>query len=101
MFFRGEKKQKAICHSRTVIDSIVSNPSTNEYNITHEYNIPGLSTRNYSDMLIVYSTLSGYVSFRDRITGSWFIHYLCSIFMNYAYTTHIYDLFNMVNIMKY
>lgn len=99
---RGKKKQEAICHSkRTVIDSIVSNSSTNEYNITHEYNKPGLSTRNYSDMLIVYSTLPGYVSFRDRITGSWFIHYLCNIFMNYAYTTHIYDLFNMVNITKY
>jgi len=100
MFFRGKRKQQAIFHSRTVTDSIVSNPN-NEYNITHEYNTSNLSTRNYSDMLIVYSTLPGYVSYRDKITGSWFIHYLCSIFMNYAYKTHIYDLFTMVNIMKY
>ncbi|EFN73736.1 Caspase Nc [Camponotus floridanus] len=93
---RGKRKQNAVFHSRTVTDSIISNPN-NEYNITHEYNTSNLSTRNYSDMLIVYSTLPGYVSYRDKITGSWFIHYLCSIFMNYAYKTHIYDLFTMVD----
>lgn len=103
MFFRGKRKQKAIAHSRTAIDTIPMDviPNTNNYEQSHISNISRLTTRNYSDMLIVQSTLPGHVSYRDQITGSWFIHYLCSTFMNYACTTHIQDLFTMVNIMKY
>ena len=52
--------------------------------------------RNYEDMLIVYSTIPGYVSYRDELNGSWFIQVLCEVFMNYADKVHIRDLFDMV-----
>lgn len=101
MFFRGKRKQKAVAHCRTAIDTIPMdvNPNANNFEHNHISNMSRLTTRNYSDMLIVQSTLPGHVSYRDRITGSWFIHYLCSTFMNYACTTHIQDLFTMVNIV--
>ncbi|XP_072767388.1 caspase-6 isoform X2 [Anoplolepis gracilipes] len=90
---RGKRKQKAIIHSRTAIDTLVI-PNTN---YEHSINISRLTTRNYSDMLIVQSSLPGHVSYRDKITGSWFIYYLCSTFMTYACTTHIHDLFTKVD----
>jgi len=70
--------------------------STNEANIE----ISRIQTiRNYSDMLIVQSTLPGYVSYRDSKTGSWFIQILCKIFMKHAHENHVQDLFNMVIII--
>lgn len=101
MFFRGKRKQKAVAHCRTAIDTIPMDviPNANNFEQNHISNMSRLTTRNYSDMLIVQSTLPGHVSYRDSITGSWFIHYLCSTFMNYACTNHIQDLFTMVNIV--
>lgn len=54
------------------------------------------TVRNYADILVAHSTLPGYVSFRDRKTGSWYIQLLCSIFMQHAHEFHIQDLFLMV-----
>lgn len=48
-------------------------------------------------MLVAYATLPGYVAFRDKITGSWFIQILCEVFMEYAQKAHLQDLLNMVN----
>ncbi|KAG5319858.1 DRONC Caspase, partial [Acromyrmex heyeri] len=94
---RGKKKQNGVIHSRITTDSCAMK-STNETNIE----IPRIQTiRNYSDMLIVQSTLPGYVSYRDSKTGSWFIQILCKMFMKHAHKNHVQDLFNMVNIMKY
>lgn len=53
--------------------------------------------RNYADMLVAHATLPGYVAFRDKITGSWFIQILCEVFMKYAHKSHLQDLLNMVN----
>ncbi|XP_076044408.1 caspase-2-like isoform X2 [Oratosquilla oratoria] len=39
----------------------------------------------YTDMFFVYSTLEGYVSYRDPDHGSWLILGICWVFMNYAY----------------
>ncbi|KYQ46999.1 Caspase Nc [Trachymyrmex zeteki] len=90
---RGKKKQKGVIHSRITTDSCAMK-STNEANIE----IPHIQTiRNYSDMLIVQSTLPGYVSYRDSKTGSWFIQILCKIFMNHAHQNHVQDLFNMID----
>lgn len=87
-----------VAHCRITTDTCVSVKPTDEPNLE----IPCIqTTRNYSDMLVVQSTLPGYVSYRDSITGSWFIQILCKTFMNHAYTNHIQDLFNMVNIMKH
>lgn len=98
-YFRGKRKQIAVAHSRTTTDTSVI-PNTN-YELNIACNRPRITTRNYSDMLVVYSTLPGHVSYRDKFTGSWFIHILCNVFMNYACTTHIQDLFTMVNIIRY
>ncbi|XP_011873537.1 PREDICTED: caspase-1 [Vollenhovia emeryi] len=91
---RGKKRQKGVAHNRITTDTCVSVKPTDE---------PGLeiphyqTTRNYSDMLVVQSTLPGYVSYRDSITGSWFIQILCKIFMNHAHTNHVLDLFSMID----
>lgn len=94
IFFRGKKKQKGVAHYRITTDTCVSVKPTDEPNL-EKLHIP--TTRNYSDMLVVQSTLPGFVSYRDSITGSWFIQILCKIFMNHAHANHIQDLFNMVN----
>lgn len=54
--------------------------------------------RNYEDMLIVYSTIPGFVSYRDEYNGTWFIQILCEVFMNYAHKVHVRELFDMVGI---
>ncbi|KYN04011.1 Caspase Nc [Cyphomyrmex costatus] len=90
---RGKKIQKGVSHSKITTDSCKMK-STNEYNVK----TPHIQTiRNYSDMLIVQSTLPGYVSYRDSDTGSWFIQILCKVFMNHAHSNHLQDLFNMID----
>ncbi|XP_011639443.1 caspase Dronc isoform X2 [Pogonomyrmex barbatus] len=91
---RGKKKQKGVAHGRITTDTCVSvKPTTNtNLEIQHIQTI-----RNYSDMLVVQSTLPGHVSYRDSVTGSWFIQILCKIFMNHAHTNHVQDLFSMID----
>ncbi|XP_020286257.1 caspase Dronc isoform X2 [Pseudomyrmex gracilis] len=92
---RGKKKQKAVINDRIMTDSCAPpNTKTDESSLDI---FRSRSTRNYSDMLVVHSTLPGYVSYRDTITGSWFIQNLCKIFMNHACTTHVQDLFSLVD----
>lgn len=90
--------QKAVAiQSRVSIDScVIQNKSEPDECIRRN-----LTTRNYSDTLIVQATLPGFVAYRDKITGSWFIQILCKIFMNHACTNHVQDLFNMVNFITY
>lgn len=52
---------------------------------------------NKSDMLICYASSPGYRAYRDTLLGSWFIQYLCEIFMNYAYNTDVQKLFTMIS----
>ncbi|XP_012214780.1 caspase-3 [Linepithema humile] len=92
---RGKRIQKAVAYSRIATDTCAfSNGKTDESNI----DIPRIqTTRNYSDMLIVQSTLPGYVAHRDTVTGSWFIQILCKVFMNHAHKNHVQDLFSMID----
>ncbi|XP_058794750.1 caspase-3-like [Phymastichus coffea] len=87
---RGENKQVEV--SRYRADSAVnsSKPSIDEQHFSN-------NLRDHQDMLIVYSTLPGFVSFRDHFNGSWFIQVLCEVFMNHAYKYHILDLFSMID----
>ncbi|XP_015120393.1 caspase Dronc isoform X2 [Diachasma alloeum] len=55
------------------------------------------TSRNFEHILIVNSTLPGYVSFRDESCGSWFIQILCQVFMNMACSLHIRDLFDKID----
>lgn len=87
-FVRGNKHQQAV--SRCTTDTVGTEKT--------EPNKPyGVSDRNYSDTIIAYATLPGYVSYRDKHNGSWFIQILCEVFMNYAHEKHVQDLFTMVN----
>ncbi|EZA52163.1 Caspase-2 [Ooceraea biroi] len=88
---RGKKVQKPVAQSRVSIDSFAfANTNKDEC-------VRRLTTRKYSDMLIVQSTLPGHVAYRDKITGSWFIQILCKVFMTCACTEHIQDLFSMID----
>ena len=53
----------------------------------------------YSDMIIVTSTIPGYVSIRDRAYGSWFIQDLCKVFMKDSHTQPLQKLLNKVSVL--
>ncbi|XP_018324424.1 caspase-3-like [Agrilus planipennis] len=50
-----------------------------------------------SDILVAYSTVPGFVSYRCKDCGSWYIYTFCKIFMEHAYDTHVEDLLKMVD----
>ncbi|XP_043683700.1 caspase Dronc-like [Vespula pensylvanica] len=90
---RGDKRQTITHIPEQVTDSsdnhtVMNNPRS----ILKEK-----PTRNYSDFLIAYATLPGYVAFRNNITGSWFIQIFCEVFMNYAHDHHLCDLLKLVD----
>ena len=88
---RGKNEQAVVVNHRCATDIIAtSSKSERQYSLSPE------TIRKYEDMLIVYSTIPGYVSYRDSIVGSWFIQILCEVFMNHAYNVHLQDLFYMV-----
>ena len=41
----------------------------------------------WEDMLIVYSTIPGYIAMRDHYTGAWFVRCLCEEFSERAHDT--------------
>jgi len=60
--------------------------------VTDGSNLPDPSAefqRSYDDMLIAYSSLPGYVSYREESEGTWFIKALCLIFMEEAHCYHV------------
>ncbi|KAF7381139.1 hypothetical protein HZH68_016014 [Vespula germanica] len=90
---RGDKRQTITHIPEQVTDSsdnhtVMNNP---------RYILREKPTRNYSDFLIAYATLPGYVAFRNNITGSWFIQIFCEVFMNYAHDHHLCDLLKLVD----
>ncbi|XP_015592707.1 caspase-9 isoform X2 [Cephus cinctus] len=84
---RGEQVQCAV--KRTVSDTHMSD-------YPNWISFPKQTIRNYDDMFEVYSTLSGFVSLRDTVNGSWYIQVLCEVFMNHAHSRHILDLLHEV-----
>lgn len=81
-----------------MMDRGESRPSCNDdIRITNEDAPRDTGTRNFSDVLIVQSTLPGYVSYRDRVYGSWLIQALCNVFMTMAWSLPIRDLFDKVS----
>lgn len=50
-----------------------------------------------ADFLISYSTSPGYVSWRNQVTGSWFIDSLVEVFYTMAHKEHLLDMLTMVN----
>ena len=59
----------------------------------------GIKFPTYSDMIIVTSTIPGYVSRRDRVHGSWFIQDLCKVFMKNSHEQPLQKLLNKVSVL--
>ena len=51
----------------------------------------------WEDMIIAYSTIPGFVSNRDHVSGTWFIQSLVEVFMNHAHDREIIDLLRMTS----
>lgn len=48
-------------------------------------------------MLIAYSTVPGFVSHRDPVTGTWYIQTICEVFMKNAHDTDVESMLKMVD----
>ncbi|XP_012269448.2 caspase-3 [Athalia rosae] len=53
--------------------------------------------RDFSDMLVAYSTLPGFEANRDKLTGSWYIQAFCEVMMNHAHDTELSRLLQMTD----
>ena len=53
----------------------------------------------YSDMIIVSSTIPGFVSMRHKVHGSWFIQDLCKAFMENSHNCPLQKLLNKVSVL--
>ncbi|XP_057336232.1 caspase-2-like [Microplitis mediator] len=95
---RGKNKQKALTYqgSRHTNDNLSLDPDIKQRD-GNRIRVSGKSVRNYSDILVIHSTLPNYVSFRDSKYGSWFIQILCEVFMKRAYRCHVLELLQTVD----
>ena len=50
-----------------------------------------------SDFLLSFSTVEGYVSWRDKTYGSWYVRDLAEVFTKNACDEHLLDMLTMVN----
>jgi len=65
--------------------------------VTDGSNLTHPSAESYDDMLIAYSSLPGYVAYREESEGAWFIQALCQIFKEEAHCCHVERLLEMVD----
>lgn len=63
----------------------------------NEANIIVDPLQTYSDIKICYSTVSGYSSHRDAMTGSWYIESMSRIFYKYSHDTHLENLLKLIS----
>ncbi|CAG9819270.1 unnamed protein product [Phaedon cochleariae] len=78
----------------------------NKQNTTEHDSIPNKSNtstsitvrkRSTEDMLVGYSTLQGFKAHRDTNRGSWYIEFLCDVFMKHAHNTSVDELLMMID----
>lgn len=69
----------------------------NEQDILQHDAIKSIEPREYGDMLIAYSTIPGFVSYRIPKTGSLFIESLCKIFMEHACDTDVETMLKLID----
>jgi len=62
-----------------------------------------ISVPKFSDILICYGTIPGFMTHRDIEFGSWYVRELCKVFADHAYDCHIEDMLKLVgaNTMMY
>ena len=70
-------------------------------NVIQTDGLPGL-VPSFSDILICYATVPGFMTHRDTKLGSWYVQELCKVFAEHACDCHIENLLKMVstNTMK-
>ena len=56
-----------------------------------------MKENSWSDMVIAYSTIPGYVANRDTVDGSWFIQSFCQVFRDRAKTLEIREMLDLVS----
>ena len=56
-----------------------------------------MKENSWSDMVIAYSTIPGYVANRDIVDGSWFIQSFCQVFRERAKTLEIREMLDLVS----
>jgi caspase Dronc len=55
----------------------------------------------YSDILICYATVVGFMTHRDVQDGSWYIQNMVSLWAEHAHDTHVEDLVKMVGLSEW
>ena len=92
-FLRGQKHQQSVLQE--VVESKISYQIPVDDYASDSVRKPQ-TMRNYDDTLIVYATIPGYCSYRDRGNGSWLLQILSEVFMYHAHHRHIEDLLKLV-----
>lgn len=82
-FCRGPMQDKGI-KSKTETDTIPFTSNSEKQNAE------------LSDLLICYATNKGFKSYRDAVTGSWYIQGLCKTIAEHAHDTHFEDILKIV-----
>lgn len=88
---RGQCRDFGVLEKHTVADA-VPRP------MAQVLNSSGPLLPCWTDTLIVYSTVQGYVSMRNELSGSWFGHALSEVLMDKACDTELYQLMIEVSI---
>ena len=65
----------------------------------HSTSPPGSSAREaaWKDMIVAFSTVRGYVSWRHSERGSWYIETLCEVFMNHSHEASLRRMLDMIS----
>ena len=51
----------------------------------------------WKDMIVAFSTVRGYVSWRHSERGSWYIETLCQVFMNHSHEASLRRMLDMIS----
>lgn len=72
--------------------------STNKYRPFDAVQIDRKKTLPQKDFLIVYSTMPGYLSYRDTAMGTWFIESLCNVVNENKHKLDLFQMLTLVNL---
>lgn len=80
------------CQGDLVDDGVTVRTKTVQTDSASEYKIPA-----HADVLLAFSTVAGYYSWRNTTNGSWFIQSLCKILKEHSANTDLLTMMTMVN----
>ena len=88
------------CRGDADDQGVIHGFSSSMYSSTTETDAAPFAPRkraSFTDMLIGYATIPGYVANRDTVKGSWYIECICKVFMNNAANKDIREMMDMVS----